>query len=138
MDAILKYLTWIYDNYPTIITIVAVVVGIYFKIKKTITDWQAKSEAEKEAALATAQRRAIEEAKYALSEIVLKLVSDAEVAWRSEGGGLGKIKRSEVISTCFEKYPILLTVADKQEVIDYIDELIEKALQIVREKIRTD
>lgn len=138
MDGIKNFLEYIVSNWATIVAIFGLAFAIYKKAEKTWLDWQAKSAAEKEAAIKAAQDEAIEQAKYALAEIILKLVSDAEVAWRDEGGSLGEIKRSEVISACFEKYPILLTVTDKQEVIDYIDNLISQALETVRKKVRKE
>lgn len=138
MNGILNLLHFIEENWASIVAVIGMCVAIYKKAEKTYFDWKAKSEHDKQLELQIAQEKAIKTAKNALAEVVLKYVSDAEIAWRSEGGGLGKIKRSEVIGICFEKFPILLTVTNTQEVMNYIDQLIDQALETVRKTIRTE
>ena len=50
----------------------------------------------------------------------------------------GAIKRSQVIDEIFKTYPILSKVTDQEELIAYIDQLIDEALETVREIVRTD
>lgn len=132
MEAITRFLTFISDNWTALATILLLIFGIYAKAKKTYEDWQKKTEEEKEKIL----QEEIERAKKALAEFILSLVAEAEVVWKDEGSKLGAIKRAQVISEIFDKYPVLSYVADQEELLAYIDEQIDKALVIVREKIR--
>lgn len=132
MEAITRLLTWVYDNWTAIIAIIGLVYVIYLKAKKTWNDWQNKTDEEKQAEL----DKQIEVAKKMLAEFILSLVADAEIAWKDEGSQLGAIKRSQVIAEAFAQFPVLSYVTDQEELIAYIDELIDKALVTVREKIR--
>ena len=134
MEAITKLLTWIKDNWTAIVAVAGLVYAIYLKAKKTWIDWQAMTEEQKQAEL----EKEIEIAKKILGELILSLVSRAEIEWKDEGSKLGKIKRSQVIEQVFELLPALSYVTDQEELMAYIDELIDKALVIVREKIRSE
>ena len=134
MEAITKLLTWIKDNWTAIVAVAGLVYAIYLKAKKTWIDWQAMTEEQKQAEL----EKEIEIAKKILGELILSLVSRAEIEWKDEGSKLGKIKRSQVIEQVFELLPALSYVTDQEELMAYIDELIDKALVIVRGKIRSE
>lgn len=136
MKSIIDLLKWIQDNWASIITIVVLVIGIYTRAKKFIVDWKAKTKEEKEALEKEAFDKAVETAKKALADYILILVSKAEIDWKSEDGKLGQTKRAQVIEEIYKKYPILEQVADKQELLNYIDELINNALKVVREELR--
>ena len=125
MKGLLNLFQFIQQNWGMIVAILTAAWGVYQGAKREYAKWQRKSDEQK-----------IEEAKKALASIVLKLCSEAEIAWSDAGSKLGPIKRSEVISACFEKYPVLLTVTNIDEIMDYIDSLIEEALKVVRESIR--
>lgn len=73
----------------------------------------------------------IQAAKDQLGNIVLSLVSNAELDYK-EYEAAGSIKRSQVIDKIFEKYPILSKVTDQEELLEYIDKLIDEALETVR------
>ena len=134
MEAIMRLLKWIEQNWTAIVAIIGLAYGIYLKARKTYLDWIVKTEEEKQAEL----EKQIEAAKKILAELILSLVSRAEVEWKDEGSKLGQIKRSQVIEQVFELLPVLSYVTDQDELLAYIDELIDKALVIVREKIRTE
>lgn len=134
MEAITRLLTWIRDNWTAIVAIIGLLYAIYLKAKKTWEDWQKMTEEEKQKEL----EKQIEAAKKILAELILSLVSRAEIEWKDEGSKLGPIKRAQVIEEVFEQLPVLAYVADQEELLAYIDELIDKALVIVREKIRTE
>lgn len=76
-------------------------------------------------------------AKAQLGNIVLSLVSNAERSY-SEYSKAGEIKRSEVIAEIYKQYPILSKVADQEELLKYIDDLIDEALKTVREIVRME
>ena len=132
MQSIIRLLKFISDNWASIVMIVALLAGLYLKAKKAIQDWNNKTEAEQEAEIKEAQNKALK----ALKETILALVSNAEIGWSESGQHLGSIKRSEVIGQIFTMYPILLTVTDQDELTKKIDNMIDDALNTVREKIR--
>ena len=132
MDGIKHFLELLNENWPTIVAIAGLLYAIYRKAKKTWETWQAMTEEEKQKEL----DRQIEIAWQLLGEVILSLVSQAELDWYSEDGKLGQIKRSQVISQVFEMFPVLSYFTDQEELMKYIDKLIDEALIIVREKIR--
>lgn len=121
MEAILRLLIWIKDNWTAIVAIIGLVYAIYLKVKKSWNDWQEKTQEEQEKAL----QEEIEKAKKALAEYILSLVAKAEIAYKEEGSGLGSIKRAEIFEKVYEMFPILIYIADQEDFIAYIDELID-------------
>ena len=77
------------------------------------------------------QDKQVEIVKAQISEIMLMLVTKAEVSY-SEWVKSGEIKRSEVIDQVFTMYPILSKVSNQEEVISWIDEAIDEALKTMR------
>lgn len=69
--------------------------------------------------------RKVEIAWKIISEKMLACVMDAEIEYQS---GTGRIKRSAVIAKVYEAYPILNSIADQEEVLAKIDELINMSL----------
>ena len=138
MDGIINVLKWIYDNWSLIATIAVLVYGIYKKAVKSITEWKNKTEEEKQKAIDEATKKAIDYARNALGDYILVLVAKAEIDWKEQGDKLGDIKRAQVISEVYAKYPILEQVADKEELLNYVDQLINDALKIIRDKIRKE
>ena len=136
MQSIINLLKWIYENWASIATVVILIFGIYKKAKTFITEWKKTSQEEKEELAQKALNAAIETAKKALADYILILVSKAEIDWQSTDGKLGATKRAQVISEIYAKYPVLEQVADKEELLNYIDDLINKALKTVREELR--
>lgn len=130
MDGLMNFLSLINEQWPTISACIILIIAIYAKTKKLYMDWQIKTEEEK--------NMQIQQAKEALKDVILGLVSQAEIDWNYESTEkLGVIKRSTVIEQIYEKYPVLLQVVDKDDLIKEIDRLIDEALITVREKIRT-
>lgn len=136
MKNFIELLQWIYDNWATIATVAVLIYGIYKKAEKSIKDWKNKTEEEKQKEIDEATKKAIEYAKNALGDYILALVAKAEIDWETQGDKLGEIKRAQVIEQIYAKYPILEQVADKNELLEYIDNLIKEALKTIREKIR--
>lgn len=121
-DGIQNFLKMVNDNWTAIVVVIGLGIMLYKKIK----DFVYLSEDEK-----------IQAAKDQLRNIVLSLVSDAEIDYK-EYQSAGAIKRSQVIDEIFEKYPILTKVTDQEELIAYIDQLIDEALETVRDVVNTD
>lgn len=136
MKSLIDLLKWIQDNWASIITVIVLLLGIYGRAKKFWTEWQSKTQEEKEAAQQAAFDKAVETAKKALADYILILVSKAEIDWQNETGKLGQTKRAQVIEQIYTKYPVLEEVQDKEELLTYIDSLITDALTIVRKEIR--
>lgn len=116
LDGIIKFLTYINENWVLITTIVGLILAIAKKIKSYLS----KSNDEK-----------IEIAKAQINEVMLMLVTEAECDWR-EWQKCGEVKRSQVIDKIFAMYPILSTIANQEEVITWIDESIDSALKKMR------
>lgn len=116
LNGIKNFLQFVNDNWTLIIIIISLIVAIVQKAKK----YFAKSTEEQ-----------IATAKSQISEIVLKLITDAEVDYK-DWKKAGSIKRSQVIQKIFDEYPILAKVADQQEVVNWIDEMIDTSLKELR------
>ena len=116
MDGIRNFLQFVNDNWTSIVIILGLCVALYEKIKAFLS----KSNAEK-----------IEAAKAQLKEVMLKLITDAEVDYESWNKA-GSIKRSQLIQKIFSDYPVLSRVTDKQEIINWIDTTINDALKTLR------
>lgn len=136
MKSIQNLLQWLNENWATVVTCLILAFGIYKKASKTYIDWQNATEEEKQKQIQEAEERAIKAARDALTTFILALVSKAEVDWESFGSKLGPIKRAQVIYEIYKQYPILEKVADQDELLNYIDDLINKSLETVREKVR--
>lgn len=116
LNGLYNLLTFIETNWGMIVAIIIMATSIY----KKATDFMSKSKEEK-----------LEIAKAQISETMLKWVSLAECDWK-EWSQAGEIKRSQVIDLIFEKYPILSTVADQEEIVAWLDETIDEALKTMR------
>ena len=116
LKGIQNFLQFINDNWTTIVVIISLIIAIG---KKTY-DYFSKSDEER-----------IEVAKKQISEICLKLISDAEVDYESWNKA-GSIKRAQVIQKIFSEYPILSKVTDQEKLVEWIDETIDTSLKELR------
>lgn len=116
LDGVYNFLTFVNDNWTMIFAIIVTILAILKKIK----EYFSKSKEEQ-----------IEIAKAQISEIMLMLVTKAEVSY-SEWVKSGEIKRAEVIDEVFAMYPILSKVANQEEIIVFIDDTIDEALKTMR------
>lgn len=119
LNGIQNFLSIINNNWTTIIVIIGLVIAIVKKAK----DYFSKSDEEK-IAIAKAQ----------ISETMLKLITDAEVDYE-DWNKAGSIKRSQVIKEIFNEYPILSKVTNQDEIITYIDYMIDSSLRELRKTI---
>lgn len=111
-----NFLQIINDNW----TVIIVIIGLCVAIVKKAKEFFSKTDEEK-----------IEIAKKQIQETMLKLVTDAEtdyLEWKSAGS----VKRAQVIEEIFEMYPILSKVTNQEELISWIDEVIDEALETMR------
>lgn len=112
MSSIKNFLQFVYDNWMDILVCVALIIGIVQKIKSYLS----KSKEER-----------VEIAKTQIKEIMLKLITQAEVDY-DNWNQAGSIKRSQVIKQIFDEYPILSTVTNQKEIIRWIESEIEYSL----------
>lgn len=120
IDGLKNFLTLINDNWTTILVIVGLIIGIYQKIKKFLKD---------------TDEAKIEFAKQQISNVVLKMITDAEKDYQQYAKA-GEIKRSQVIKQIFDDYPVLERVVDQGALIALIDTEIDNALKTLREVIK--
>ena len=119
LDGIQNFLMILNENWVTILIIISLIVSI---VKKTI-DFFRESDDEK-----------IAVAKKQIQETMLRLVTDAECAY-DEWVKAGNIKRAQVIEEIFDRYPILSKVSNQEELVDWIDSVIDESLDTLRKII---
>lgn len=119
LDGIQNFLTFINDNWTSIVVILALIASISKKVKVYLS----KSDEEK---IAIVKRQ--------ICESILKMVSDAE-EYYYDWSKAGSIKRSQVIEEIFIKYPVLSKVVNQTELIEWIDNEIDNALETLRKVI---
>lgn len=117
LTGIQNVLEYINNNWTAII----IILGLATAVVKKAKDFFSKSEDEK-----------IAIAKKQIKEVMLKLITDAETdywAWVEAGA----VKRSQVINQIFEMYPILSKATNQEELIAWIDDVIDDSLETMRE-----
>lgn len=119
LNGIQNFLQFFEANWTSIF----ICIGLLFSIAKKTKSYMSKSDEEK-----------ITIAKKQIKEIMLKLVTDAESDY-NEWTKAGSIKRSQVIEDIFLIYPILSKVTNQEELIAWIDETINEALEEMRRVI---
>lgn len=116
MKGLQNFLEFINTNWTTIAVCIGLILGIIAKIKNFL----GKTDEEK-----------IEIVKTQIREVMLKLISDAEVdyeAWNKAGS----IKRAQVVQRVYEQWPILNKAASQEDIIKWIDTQIDESLKILR------
>lgn len=112
MTGIVNFLTLL-NNYW--IDIVVVVALIYFIYKKTVAFMKLSDEEKIEALLAVIKKE------------ILAYMSEAEIDWMDVEKS-GAIKKSQVISKIYEKYPALAEVVDQEKLIAQLEIIIEQTM----------
>lgn len=119
LDGIKNFLSFVNNNWTSIIVIISLITALYRKIKAYIKQSDEKK---------------IQVAKEHVAQTILKLITDAELDYE-EWNKAGSVKRAQVIHEIFKDYPILSKVADQEALIVWIDELIDKSLKELRKII---
>lgn len=114
-----NFLQFIESNW----TLITVIVGLLLSILKKVQSYMNKSDEEK-----------IAIAKKQIKESMLKLVTEAELTY-AEWQKAGSIKRAQVIEDIFLTYPILSKVTNQEELIAWLDEVINESLETMRNVI---
>lgn len=122
LKGIQNFLEFINYNWTTIVVIIGLCLALYKKISNYIN----KSDEEK-----------INIAKQQIKEVILKMITEAEMDY-TYWNESGSIKRSQVISQIYEKYPILSKAIDQESLVDWIDEEIDNSLDVLRDIIKSN
>ena len=117
LNGIENFLAFVNEHWTEILVIIGLALAVWKRIE---TYWQ-KTDEEK-----------IQIAKEQLRETILKFVTQAEEDY-DDWVKAGAVKRAQVIDVIFQKYPILNRVTDQDALIKEIDNLIDKALDELRE-----
>ena len=116
LNGLHNFLQFVNDNWGMI----AATMLLAMAVVKKVINFFVKSDEEK-----------IAIAKQQIQETMLKLVTRAETDYL-EWVSAGEIKRSEVIDTIFKEYPILSKVTNQEELVKWIDDVINDALKTMR------
>lgn len=116
LDGLNRFLTFINDNWTSILVLLGLAIGLYKKIE----DYLSKSTEEK-----------IEIAKVQIKQGMLKMITEAEIDFENWNKA-GEIKRSQVIAKIYAQYPILSRVVDQDQLIEWIDTEINNSLKTLR------
>jgi len=122
LNGINKFLTFINNNWASIVVLIGLLVGLYIKIKNFVS----KSEEER-----------IEFVKIQIKEGMLKMITDAEINFESWNKA-GSIKRSQVIKQIYDQYPILSKIVDQEAFIQWVDTEINNSLKTLREIVNNN
>lgn len=122
LNGINKFLTFIYNNWTSILVLIGLLMGLYVKIKNFVS----KSEEER-----------IEFVKIQIKEGMLKMITDAEINFESWNKA-GSIKRSQVIKQIYDQYPILSKIVDQEAFIQWVDTEINDSLKTLREIVNNN
>lgn len=119
MDGIKNLLQILNDNWTTILVCAGLIVGL---VQRTIRYFSKPNE------------ERVEIAKAQIEQSILKMITDAESNYE-DWNKAGEVKRSQVIGKIFAQYPILSKVVNQQEIIDWIDDEIDKSLKTLEDII---
>jgi hypothetical protein len=122
LNGINKFLTFINNNWTSIVVLIGLLVGLYIKIKNFIS----KSDEER-----------IEFVKVQIKEGMLKMITDAEINFESWNKA-GSIKRSQVIKQIYDQYPILSKIVYQEAFIQWVDTEINNSLKTLREIVNNN
>lgn len=116
LNGIKNFLALVNENWTTI----AVIIGLIIAITKKAINYFNKSDDEKMVI-----------AKKHIQETMLKMIGDAEKDYE-EWNKAGSLKRAQVIKQIFAEYPVLSKITDQDEVIAWIDSVIDDSLVELR------
>ena len=117
LNGIQNFLMLVNEHWTEIIVIIGLALVLYKRVK----GYLGKTNEEK-----------IEIAKVQIKETVLRLVTDAEMDYK-EWVKAGAVKRAQVVEEIFMMYPILAKVTNQKELVAWIDDIIDEALETMRE-----
>ena len=116
LNGIKNFLEFLNNNWTIIVVIIGLAIAAFEKIKSY---------------LSTTKEEKIAIAKAQIQETVLQLVTEAELEYE-EWVSAGSIKRAQVIAEIYEEFPILSKITDQENLIAWVDEAIDNALETLR------
>ena len=120
LDGVKNFLEFVNENWTTIV----VIIGLIIAIAKKGVAFFSKSDEEK-----------IAIAKKQIQETMLKLITEENY---NEWKQAGSIKRAQVIDELFANYPILSKVTNQEDLIKWIDDVIDESLITLREIVENN
>lgn len=117
LHGVQNFLQFINDNW----TVIAVIISLLIALGQKIESYMSKSNEEK-----------IAIAKQQIQETMLMLVTEAEKDYL-EWTKAGSVKRSQVIDKVFKMYPVLSKIVNQEEIIEWIDSVINESLKTMRD-----
>lgn len=120
LDGIKNFMVFINENWTMIVALIGLGVAVYRKIRVFL----AKSKDEQ-----------IAFAKKMIKEIILKYVADAEDEYMDLEKA-GSIKRAQVIGRIYDAFPILAEIAEQEQILAFIDDCIDEALETLRKVLK--
>ena len=122
LNGINQFLTFINNNWTSILVLLGLVTSLYIKIKNY---------------LSKSQEERIEIAKVQIKESMLKMITDAEISFESWNEA-GSIKRSQVIKQIYDQYPIVSKIVDQTSFIEWVDAEINNSLKTLRKIVSSN
>ena len=116
LTGIQKFLNFVNENWVMIASIITVGIMIAKKAKSYFS---------------MSQEEQLKIVKIQIREVMLKLVTEAEFDYK-EFAKAGSVKRSQVIDEIFTMFPMLSMITNQEEIIAWIDEMIDEALKEMR------
>lgn len=110
----MKNITEFVELFNNMWVLIVVIVGLSIHMYNKITKYIKLSKEEK-----------VEAALKIIKEELLKLMSDAEIEWQ-EFSKSGMIKKSQVITEIYNKFPFLVNYISQEELINKITEMINE------------
>lgn len=115
MEGLMNTLKVINENWSNIVIIISTIIVLVNKVKKYF---------------AMSKEERVESALKVVKTELLKIMSDAEVEW-NEFEKSGELKKSQVIKSIYEQFPILNDYIDQDKLIEKINDMIEDQLKSV-------
>lgn len=122
MKSLENFLRFLNENFVSIMVCIGLIVGFVMKVKNYLS----KSDEERIAIV-----------KQQIQQTMLKMITDAEMDYE-EWNESGAIKRSQVIREIYERYPILSTAINQEDMITWIDEEINNSLKTLRKIVKSN
>ena len=117
LNGIERFVTFMNDNWTLIVIAIGMIIMLINKAK---------------AFAKMSEEEQVETLKILIKETILEKVTNAEIEYE-DWIKAGAIKRSQVINSIYEQYPILYQVIDQEGLIKWMDETIEEALKTMRD-----
>ena len=117
LNGINRFVDFVNNNWTLIVIVIGMIITLINRIKTFVK---------------MSEEDQINTIKTLIKETMLEKVTNAEIAYE-DWIKAGAIKRSQVMNEIYEQYPILYQVVDQEDLIKWIDDAIEEALETMRD-----